>query len=225
MNNTLRSSPLLSALDDKQLEQLAGQIQKRKLVKKEILFLQNDMVNGFYIVAEGMIKISKFSAEGREHILHLASAPATFAEATLFDTKGFPANAEALEESLLYFVPKAAFLEIIGDSVEVHQLLLDRMSKWIRRLTDIIYSLAFRDVETRIASYLKQRSHDACGKTCNGCKFDLGIEKAVLAAHLGTIPETFSRALKKLQDHEIISIDRSAITILDAEALDQLLEQ
>ena len=190
-----------------------------------MLFLQNDQVNGFYIVAEGLIKISKFSAEGREHILHLAAPPSTFAEAALFDSGGFPANAEALENSQLLFVPKQEFFDIIGSDIQVHQIMLSQMSKWIRRLTDIIYALAFSDVETRIVSYLKQRGMDTCGVLKNGCKFELGIEKAVLAAHLGTIPETFSRAIKKLQDHNIISMDRSMVTILDIHSLDAMLEK
>jgi CRP/FNR family transcriptional regulator len=58
----------------------------------------------------------------------------------------------------------------------------------------------------------------------DGQTITLDVEKGVLASRLGTIPETLSRAFKKLQDSELIKVERGDLTILDAQGLLDMLE-
>jgi Predicted transcriptional regulator len=50
----------------------------------------------------------------------------------------------------------------------------------------------------------------------DGAELELAIGKNVLASRLGTVPETFSRTLKKLQDDGLIDVRGKRIRIVSA---------
>jgi CRP/FNR family transcriptional regulator len=52
---------------------------------------------------------------------------------------------------------------------------------------------------------------------------ELPIGKNVLASRLGTVPETFSRTLKKLQDDGLIDVRGKRIRIVSAGSLFSIL--
>jgi CRP-like cAMP-binding protein len=219
----LKSAPLLSSLGTSDIEHLSSSVVHSKLERKEQLFLEGDEISGFYLVLEGLLKIYKLSADGKEHVLHLVGPGETFAEAALFEFEGYPASAEAVEPSEVLLIPSEEFIPLLDSKPQLCRKMFKELAIWLRRLSDIIYSLAFRDVEKRLASYLvKQCSQE--GGPVRGQKIDLGIEKSLLASYLGTIPETFSRTLKKMHIQGLIEVDGSEITILDPEGLRELLE-
>ncbi|HUX08018.1 MAG TPA: Crp/Fnr family transcriptional regulator [Acidobacteriota bacterium] len=215
----LKHTPLLNGLDMQDIERLAATAAPRKLKRKEPLFLEGEKVKGFFLVLEGLLKIYKVSADGKEHVLHLVPPGQTFAEGALFEFEGYPASAEAVEPSEVLMIPADGFISLLDSKPHLCHKMFKGLSLWLRRLTDIIYSLAFRDVEVRLASYLVQQCRQDRGGLRSGMKIDLGVEKSLLASYLGTIPETFSRTLKKMQLHGLIEVDGSVITILDAEGL------
>jgi CRP-like cAMP-binding protein len=219
----LKSTPLLGGLDLKEIERLAAAAVPSKLERKEQLFLEGDKVKGFYLVLQGLLKIYKVSADGKEQVLHLVEPGQTFAAGALFEFEGYPAGAEAVEPSEVLLIPSGEFTHLLDTEPQLCRKMFKELSIWLQRLTDIIYSLAFRDVEKRLASYLVEQCRKEGGPR-PGQRIDLGIEKSLLASYLGTIPETFSRTLRKMQVHGLVDVDGSEITIRDAEGLRQMLE-
>jgi CRP-like cAMP-binding protein len=53
----------------------------------------------------------------------------------------------------------------------------------------------------------------------DGAVYEIPVGKNVLASRLGTVPETFSRTLKKLQEEGKIRVQGNRIRILKAESL------
>jgi CRP/FNR family transcriptional regulator len=51
---------------------------------------------------------------------------------------------------------------------------------------------------------------------------ELDIPKSVLAAELGTVPETLSRALRQLEEQDLIRSNPSEIALTDVRGLRQL---
>jgi CRP/FNR family transcriptional regulator, dissimilatory nitrate respiration regulator len=220
----MRGTPLLSALNEAELRRLAEVSRRRKLSRKEALFLEGDPVDGFYLVLAGAVRLFKISADGSELTLHIAQRGQTFAEAAMFTPRGFPANAEAVDAAEVLFLPREEFVAMLRDGDELCLRLFRDLAIWIRRLTDIIFSLAFRDVESRLISYLIQQFRDESGRLSNGQELHLDVEKSLLASYLGTTPETFSRVLRKLQDNGLLNVDGPRLTVIDAEALHEIVE-
>ncbi|MBI5906061.1 MAG: Crp/Fnr family transcriptional regulator [Deltaproteobacteria bacterium] len=97
--------------------------------------------------------------------------------------------------------------------------MLGSLSRWLKRMTDLVESLSLKDVEARLVFYLSEEMRSRGIPHRDGAVLDLPVSKNVLASRLGTVPETFSRTLKKLQDERRIDVQGKRIRVLDAAAL------
>ena len=224
IKQALSTTPLLRGLGATEIERLATLAVPHDLERRQTLFIEGDRIVGFYLVLSGLVKIYKISADGKEQVLHFAEPGQTFAEASLFGFEGYPASAEAVEPSSVLLIPREQFVSILANDPGLCHRMFRELSIWLRRLSDIIYSLAFRDIEKRLVAYVLKRCEDEQGELRDGIEYDLGIEKALLASYLGTVPETFSRALKKLQVHNLIDVRGSRIALLDIAGLKAILD-
>jgi len=222
--DALRATPLLAGLSEEELERLAGGCSVRPLDRRETLFLEGDPVAGFYLVLSGLVKIYKLSVSGKEQVLHLAAPGQTFAEAAIFGFAAYPAGAEAVEPSEVLFVPRERFTVLLDECPDLCRRMLGALAVWLRRMTDIISSLAFKDVEARVAAYLLELCRSSHGKLEPGIGIELGIEKSLLASYMGTIPETLSRALRRLQDKGLIEVKGNRIAVRNPDSLLDILE-
>lgn len=221
--DVLRKTPLFATLPDDDLRRVSDLAVTRRFAKKEAVFREGDRAEGFFVVASGKVKVFKLSGEGKEQILHVLEAGQTFAEAVIFEGGGYPAHAEALDDSDLLFLPKRPFLELLERRPVVAIRMLASLSRWLKRMTDLAESLSLRDVETRLIFYLSEELKTRGIRPKDGVEIELPIGKNVLASRLGTVPETFSRTLKKLQDDGLIDVRGKRIRIVSAERLFSIL--
>lgn len=210
----LRKTPLFSSLSESDLSRVAALSSLRRFAKRDPVFRQGDRADGFYVVAKGKVKVSKLSEEGKEQVLHIVEAPHSFAEATLFEGGSYPADAEAIAECEIVLVPKKPFLELIESHPKVAIRMLGSLSRWLRRMADLVESLSLRDVEARLVGFVGEEMRARGIPLRDGAIFELPVGKNVLASRLGTVPETFSRTLRKLQEEGTIQVKGKQIRIV-----------
>jgi len=216
---------MFAGLTKTQLASLASIAQRRKFTRGKVIFLEGHETTGFHLVEQGRIKVFKISPDGKEHILHVIEPGFSFAEACIFfEERTCPASASALEDSQTIFFPKEALVEELSRNCAVGLKMLGSMATWIRLMAEQVGSLSLRTVEGRLVNYLVVLARRLKIPFANGQTITLDVEKGLLASRLGTIPETLSRALKKLQDGELIKVERGDLTILDAQGLLDMLE-
>jgi CRP/FNR family transcriptional regulator len=187
----------------------------RRLPKGKAVFHEGERVDGFFVVASGSVKVFRLSEGGKEQILHILEAGNSFAEAALFEGGVYPAAAEALSESVLLFLPKRPFVSLIERNPRLALRMLASLSRWLRRLADLADALSLRDVEGRFTRYVADELRERGVAPAAGTVYEIPVGKAVLASRLGTVPETFSRTLKKLQDEGVIDVRGKKIRLLD----------
>lgn len=219
----LRKTPLFATLPDDDLRRVADLAVSRRFAKKEAVFREGDRADGFFIVSSGKVKVFKLSGEGKEQVLHVLEAGQTFAEAVIFEGGGYPAHAEALTDTELLFLPKRSFVDLLERHPKVAIRMLASLSRWVKRMTDLAESLSLKDVETRLVFYLSEELKARGIPAQDGAELELAIGKNVLASRLGTVPETFSRTLKKLQDDGLIDVRGKRIRIVSAGSLFSIL--
>ena len=88
-------------------------------------------------------------------------------------------------------------------------------ARHLRRFASLVEDLSLKEVPGRLAAYLINLSESKG----NAEILELEITKGQLAAVLGTIPETLSRAFAKLIKQGSISISGSSIRLLDRQSL------
>ena len=216
----ISNCPLFEGLPEKQIEDIQYITIEKKYSKGEIIFAEGDDGNGFFIVADGRVKIYKVSMEGKEQILHIFGQGEPIGEVPVFIGQKFPAFAEAIEKSRLIFFPRKTFIELISKSPSLALNMIGLLAKRLRQFTVQVENLSLKEVPGRLAAYLVLLSEEQK----NSDRIVLSISKGQLASLLGTIPETLSRILSKMSSNSLIHVDGRHITLLDMEGLEDLAE-
>lgn len=218
----LRRCPLLAGLKEEDIKKIRTIGTPKKVAKKEVIFSDGEEAKGFYIILSGKVKLYKISPEGKEQILHIVSAPEAFAEAALFLEGSYPAFAEALEESHLFFIPGREFVQLIEKNPRLGINMIVSLSQFLKKFTALIEELSLKEVSSRVAKYLLDLSLKAEREGKSPVEIELDVSKGQLASKLGTISETLSRTLKKLVTKGIIEVRKRRIKILNRRSLEEL---
>ncbi len=212
--------PIFNGLPEDQMAAIKKIAITKRFNKGEVIFSEGDAGNGFFVVAQGRVKIFKVSAEGKEHILHIYGYGQPFGEVPVFAGQKFPANAQALEKTIAIFLPRSDIVDLVAANPSLALNMLAVMSQKLRQFSIQIENLSLKEIPARLASYLiflaEEQAADDVVK--------LNISKGQLASILGTIPETLSRIFAKLSGQNLIRVDGKKITLLNREGLEDLAE-
>ena len=211
---------IFNGLSLQQLDEVARIVSDKEYKKGELVFSDGDEGIGFYIVISGRVKVYKVSPDGKEQIMHIFGPGQPFAEVPVFEGSRYPANAEIIEHSRLFFFPTKDFVKLIHDNPSLAMNMLASLSQRLKQFSHLIESLSLKEVPGRLASYLLYLS-DKNGSTD---EFALDIAKSQLASFLGTIPETLSRIFTKMTIKGLVRINGPQIFILDRTGLENLAE-
>ena len=124
----ISSAPLFHGLPEDQLNEIKRIAITKRVKKGEIIFSEGDKGNGFYVIADGVIKIFKLSSEGKEKILHIFRNGEPFGEVAVFTGQTFPANAQAISNSRLLFFRRNEFVGLISDNPSLSLNMLAELS-------------------------------------------------------------------------------------------------
>ncbi|HUK78046.1 MAG TPA: Crp/Fnr family transcriptional regulator [Thermoleophilia bacterium] len=215
----LRDAPLFAKLLDGQLAKLATIAQPQRLAGGHTVFLQGDFADAFFLLSEGAVKVYKTFRDGRSATLRHVVPGQTFAESVLYaDT--YPSSAEAMEDSHVYRFATSAFRNLILDEPEIGVVLLTTMAQLMVLLNQRIEELLL-PVPARLARYLLE----LCAAQRSPTQCRLPIAKHELAARLGTVPETLSRALNRFVRGGLIAVENDTLVVLNRPALERLAQQ
>lgn len=214
----LSTIPLFNGLSEQQYFSLSRIARELQFERGQTIFSEGDAGKGFFVVANGQVKIYKLSIEGKEQILHVFGPGEPFAEVAVFTGSDYPAHALALKKSKVLFFPRKAFMDLIGSNPSLAMNMLASMSLRLKKFANMIEALSLKEVPGRLAAhllYLRERQDHA--ET-----LQLNLPKGQLASLLGTIPETLSRILAKMTQQGLLLVDGNTITLLDSDGLEDL---
>ena len=214
--HALRRTYLFSELDDDHYLEIMCRAQTLEVQPGKLIFVQNDPVEAFYWVAEGLIRLFRSSPQGDEKVIELVGPRRFFAEAALFMGGRFPVNASAQLGSRLIAIEASSFRTWLAQDASRCFKLMAGMSARLHMLVNEIDRLTLMKGTDRLLQYLLDHSEfDESGQTV----VDLEAPKQVIASRIGVKPETFSRLLHKLSDLGQIEVNGHQLLIKDIEAL------
>jgi len=199
--------------------------QTREVESETILFDHGSRYQGFYFLLEGTVQIYRMSPEGRMLVLHVIRPGESFAEVPLFEdheSPTYPATAETLADSTLLFFPADRFLSFVDAHPRTALRMLGEMAGRLREAVQQLDALSLQDVQERLAHHLVKQVPMAPSDPDMPPTVELDIPKSVLAAELGTVPETLSRALRTLEERDLIRSTPSEIALTNVRGLRQL---
>ena len=205
---------LFSGLEPEYLSTLAAIAVPKRISKKAVLFREGEEAKGFYLLLKGRIKLSMVSSSGKEQILHFVQEGQSFAEAALYMNKSYPATAEAIEESELFYIPNGALSNAMSSDPGLAMNLIAHLARYLQLLTRKVEELSLMDATSRLAHHLLSNMEPATGLV------RLGAGKGQTASSLGMAVETLSRTLTKFKDEGCVKeASPGILQVLDAEKL------
>lgn len=220
--NTLRQCPLFADMAPRDLEDIATTCETIRLDKSETLFRENEKALGFYIVQQGAIHLHRLTADGHEQVIAVFRPFNCFAEICLTTFHSYPADAVALEPSVVVLVRKADFRGLIMRTPELALRMLASMSFHLKHLLQTMEDQKFKRIESRLSHHLLRLCPMI--ERENNAVVRLNSSKKILAGQLGVSSETLSRSLARFRREKLIEVDGPKIRILDIQGLRAYLE-
>ena len=211
---------LLSELSATDLRALARVVSVREYEPAEILFNRGVSADGFHVVVLGQVKVCRFGADGREQVLHVFGPGEPCGEVPMFQGARYPATAMAAGTLRTLYLPRDAFVQLGRRRPDFLLKMLAILSLRLRHFVELVDDLSLKEVSARVASHILHLFDRAGGAK----QVQLETTKGMLASRLGTIAETLSRTLAKMQRNGIIRVRGRKITILDRHRLEELAE-
>lgn len=215
----LANLPLFQQLRDNEIANLAASTREVSLHKGQILFQRGALLDGFYVIVHGQIKLAFSSPQGHEKVLAIVGPGQSFGEAAMFMERPCPVFAQALENThLLYIAKQGIFTAIDHDSAFARRMLAG-LSIRLRGLIHDVEDYSLHSSTQRVIGFLLQL---AASTPANGSViFELPASKHVIASRLNLTPETLSRILHSLSETGLIAVKGRHITVQDMARLRQ----
>lgn len=194
---------------------LTKKLEADKFKTREIIFRSGDFPHFIYFIDQGKVKTFRMNEDGKEFIVNIYDSGDFFGYQAIFEDRAYMKNAEALESSHIYKIPKEQFLDLIYKNREVAAQLIQVISKTLTEKEAELMHMAYDSVRKRVALKLLEIMPD----DDNQVSF---ISRADFAAIIGTSTETLVRTLTELKNLKIISTEGQNIMLLDKKKLSKL---
>ena len=201
----LESVPIFSDLSKSDLTKIAERMTHRKFNKNQMILLEDDFGQTFFVIAKGSVKITRLSDDGREVILAMLGEADFFGEMSLLDGDGRSANVVSLEASEVLTLARNEFLDILEQYPKISICLLEELTHRLRKSDQQIESLSLSDVEQRIGITLIRLAEELGTIKQGSVKINNLPFQQDIANMAGTSRETVSRTFKLLEEKGLLS--------------------
>ncbi|UII29647.1 Crp/Fnr family transcriptional regulator [Fulvivirga ulvae] len=166
------------------------------LKKNEVLFLEGSASLNYYQVAEGIIKMNNFSTDGQEFIQGIFKNGESFGEPPLFGGFPYPANADAVVDSVIWKLSKENFIRLLKENFELHLKFCAILSKRLQFKAMMAKEISSYTPEHRVLTlidYFKKKEDTKDSKT-----YEVPFTRQQIADMTGLRVETVIRTIKAL---------------------------
>ncbi len=214
----VRRVPIFARLSPSQQDAVGAFARPVTLAAGQLLHRAGEPVSQLFVVHTGAVKLVHTAASGRTQIVRVAGPGEAVGEQSFLTGQRPEHHVEAAEDTRLCVFDHADLAQLVatypGISVGMLRTLSERLVDAERRL-----ALSGQDVPARVAGYLMGLPGEVEGGAIH---VRLPMPKKDVASWLATTPESFSRALARLERDGVVTEERGVVTLLDLDALEEL---
>lgn len=216
----LLRTPIFRDLAAEDVDALVADLRVRRFGRGEVVWLEGDPAEELVIVAEGQLKSSRLSIDGREVILAIHPADTVTGEVGLFHPRGVRwLTVSAMTPATCLTLRRAPLVRFLAR----HPAAMERMlAELASRAVTVAYSLsgvAFDGIQQRVAGLLVQLAAQYGEDSPDGLRIDLRLSQGELAAHVAASRENVNRALSSLVGSGVLSQHGGRFHVHDLAAL------
>jgi CRP/FNR family transcriptional regulator, cyclic AMP receptor protein len=188
-----------------------------------LLFREREHLNTVYVLLAGRVKLSVTSREGRTIILRIAEAGDVLGLSAALAQMPYEATAETLEYCSFKAIDSREFLQFLAHSPEaslqVTKLLATECQRAVggAQLLGLTHSSSAR-MARLLLQWAEQQRHDRA----EPARLTVALTHEEMGEMAGVARETVTRTLAQFRRRKLIAVKGIAVTILQPQALEQL---
>ena len=208
--------PIFSHLDETEMAEIASITVERHFAKGEGIYRSGDRIGRLYVLHQGLVKIYRISADGKEQVIRTISATGFFGELALFNDQPVADHADAVEDCTMCMIEGRRLKTLMTNHPSIALKVLSELSRRLDETERNIEHITLQSAEQRLATYLVDAAAGA-----HECS--LGMSKGDVASHLGMTQETLSRKLRAFQEARLIALKgQRGVVLLDGARLQDI---
>lgn len=223
-NFTLAEIDFFGGLAASDLEAIERHCHWRRYAPEQQIIGHQDETNEVFFVARGRVRVTIYSASGKEVSFRDLGVGNSIGELSAIDGAPRSANVIALTEAVLASMPAEVFRKILQDHPQVSARMMNYLVGLVRKLSDRVVEFSVLAVRNRIHSELLRlaREKDDGGNTAT---LSPAPKHANIASRVATHREAVTRELNALAGEGLIERQPGALVIADIGRLNRLVEE
>ena len=191
------------------------------IIKKgQPVFEEGEIAKGVFCIKDGICKLSKLSANGKDQIVKLVKPGELLGQRSMISEEPANLSAIALEDMEVCFIPKSEIMGFFDTNNEFSMNVMKSICGDLKDADDHMVSLAQKSVKERLAETLLYLE-DTFGKNEDG-SLHIQLSREELAGMIGTATESCIRLLSDFNKSGYIDLTGKRITLLDRNKLHRL---
>jgi CRP/FNR family transcriptional regulator len=201
--------PVFAQMPAQRLDALLAACPVRRLPAGVTVFEPDMPCEGFPLVLDGSIRVSKSSPSGREIVLYRVSPGegCILSGGCLLGHTDYAARGVTESESTVLRIPPAQFQDLMVHFPAFRRFVFDMYGARLAEVMEVVEEVAFKRLDTRLAQLLVQR-----GPVINATH-------QALADELGSVRVIVSRLLRGFEERGWVKLERERVTVADPRAL------
>jgi len=174
-----------------------------------MIFHEKEFPTHYYQIEKGKIKLNNYTDDGKEFIQNIFSDGHSFGESLLFVDRPYPMNAVAIEDSVIYKMPKQNFLDLVKSNPEISLSIYECLAERMYYKYIMFYNLSFQNPVAKLKllmDYLKSYHEDKAPYS-----FQIPLTRQQMASLTGLCVETVIRTIKQMEKDQIVKIEKRKI--------------
>lgn len=220
----LRRIFLFGGLAEERLQSLAARCTWKRYEPDQRIIAWNDQDSDLHLIVSGKVRITIYSAAGRQVTFNDEVAGGAFGFLSAIDGKPRSADAVALDSVLIASLTREVFKEIIQEEPLVAERLLIRLTELIRQLSDRVIDLSTLGVQNRVHAEVLRLAREA-GVDGNRARIDPAPKHADIASRVSTYREQVTRELSALTRLGVLQKDGGVLVVKDVGRLDRMVKE
>ncbi len=208
----------LSELPQCVLRQISRVVTTQRFERGDQVLSHQDASRDLYVILAGKLRVNMVGTSGRALTFQVLPQGEMFGEVAAVD--GLPRSASVVAETdaVLAKVDEKAFAGLIADSPEFAQVILRRLARLSRRLTERLFEYHAYDVRGRVYAELLRA-------TAAEPEAPVTMTDRDMASRVGTTRENVSRIVARLRKDGIVERHQSSVKVHERAQLRTLLAQ
>lgn len=209
----MKNIEVFKNLNEETYEKLGKILRRRELNKKEVLFLEREVVERVYFIEEGKISLFKITESGERKIIFILRNGQMINDVLIDKNKTTTVSCKAFEKSKLFECNSKDLLKVMEEDFQLTKNILSHIQNLNRRLYRQLKNSVSIRMDKKLAAKLYRMGREFGINKDEWTLINADLTITYMADMLGCKRETLSRAMKVLQDKNLVKFENKKIYI------------